>query len=89
MNRAEITTDSINKAIRDLTDKINYRLDQKGHGTFASRHEILGVLKEEFEELSDAVTAKDGMLSVKEELLDIAVGAVFAIACIEQGTLDW
>lgn len=70
-------------------NKILQRLAEKGNGTFSSRHEILGVLQEEFTELEDAV--RDGELTseVRHEIMDIAVGAVFAIACIDAHALDW
>ena len=30
-----------------------------------------------------------GLSCVREELLDVAVAAVFAVACIDAGTMDW
>ena len=88
MKRTQISTDAVLEAVKDLTNKLNYRLNQKGYGTFSSRHEILGVIQEEHNELIEAVTNLD-LSEIKQELLDIAVGAIFAIACINEETLDW
>jgi len=66
-----------------------YRLNQKGTGTFASSHEVLGVVCEEFRELEDAVQGKEGLGNIKDELLDIAVACVFGAACIDAGGLEW
>jgi NTP pyrophosphatase (non-canonical NTP hydrolase) len=86
--RVEITHEQLIDALADLRTKLMFRMAQKGRGTFASRHEILGIIDEEKLELTEAVKSKT-LPSIKEELLDIAVGAVFGVACINQGTLDW
>lgn len=78
----------IGEAITQLERKLSFRLKEKGSGTFKSRHEILGIVTEEHFELIDAV--KSGTLEeVKQELLDIAVGALFGIASIEAKGVDW
>jgi NTP pyrophosphatase (non-canonical NTP hydrolase) len=64
------------------------RLDQKGWGTFSSRHEILGILTEEFHELVEAVKSGDNV-DVQSELVDIAVGALFGAVCIENNGTEW
>jgi NTP pyrophosphatase (non-canonical NTP hydrolase) len=70
--------------------KLEYRLRKKGYGAYASKHEILGILTEEYKELIDAVQSQPvvgGKNSVREELLDIAVGCLFGIASIDCGAI--
>lgn len=88
MNREQITQENIDKAVQDFKEMLEYRLNQKGYGTFASRHEILGVIDTEMIELNEAIEHKN-ISEVKHELLDVAVGAIFGVACINQSTLDW
>lgn len=88
MNRTQITEENIEKAVQEFRSMLKFRLLEKGYGTFASRHEIMGVVQCEVTELDEAIEHKN-MLEVKHELLDVAVGCVFGVACIEQGTLDW
>ena len=64
------------------------RLIEKGDGTAASYHEVLGFITEEYMELIDAVR-KNNVREIKSELIDIAVACVFGVACIDAGTMDW
>ena len=87
-HRQKISLRSLVDADNDVHNKMASRLNQKGYGAWLSRHEILGILQEEYIETVDAV--HDGELDeLKEELIDLAVGCMFGIACINQGTLDW
>lgn len=68
--------------------QINKVLKEKGSGAWLSRHELLGVLTEEYYETIDAVhqgTERELM----NELADVAVTCIFGIACIKKKTLDW
>ena len=87
-HRKIINTSEITSATTDVVDKLYQRLNQKGFGTWLSRHEILGMIEEEKYELTMAVHNGD-LKDVKRELLDIAVGSIFAVACIDAGGLDW
>ena len=69
--------------------KLVYRLQQKGMGSYASVHEILGILKQELEEYNDAVHQRTSENDKVEELKDIAVAAIFGIASIRSGGIDW
>jgi NTP pyrophosphatase (non-canonical NTP hydrolase) len=82
MPRAQVTKQEIEKAFDFVKKALEGRLMQKGDGAFASHHEIYGVLAEEFDELRDELrkNTKDDFAG---ELIDIAVGAVFAIACVK------
>jgi hypothetical protein len=87
--RPEIKLESVEKARILIQQMLIKRLDKKGWGTFAGKHEILGILEEEYTELKDAIhNDKDGIGPVKAELIDIAVGCLFGVACIEQGVIN-
>lgn len=87
-HRPKISYNTLRRVEDEIDQKLNERMVEKGNGAWLSRHEILGIMEEEYTETVDAVHG--GTLEeLKEELKDIAVGAIFAIACIEQGTLDW
>lgn len=88
-HRPQISKETVQRAIDKFAEKLYMRLEQKGYGSWLSRHEILGVITEEaLVEVPEAV--HHGTLEeLREELLDVAVGCVFGVACIDQGTLDW
>jgi flagellar motor switch protein FliM len=86
--RLEITQEQIEQAVMEFRLELNRRLKQKGYGTFASTHEIAGVVDEEHREMMEALHKND-KTHFKAELLDVAVGAVFGVACVNAGTLDW
>jgi len=76
------------KAIDTVRLKLSSRLLEKGCGAFVSRHEIFGIVAEEYDELLEAVRSKS-LECVHDELLDIAVACVFGMACICENTTDW
>jgi len=82
MERTKATFEEIETIVMELQRKIAARLLNKGLGVFASNHEILGILTEEFHELVDAVKS-DVSLEVRHELFDIAIGAMFGIVSID------
>ncbi len=88
MNREQITSNNIERALNNISIHTNYTLQEKGKGTFSSIHEILGVLEEEYSEIKEAVH-KNNYKAIELELLDLATTCQFAIACINSGTLDW
>lgn len=88
MDRPKITVQGRNKATDDVGWKVIARLKEKGDGAFVSRHEVLGVVVEEYAESLSAVqngTQDD----VYDELLDIAVACVLGMACMHDNSLDW
>ena len=88
MKRTQIPKKEIEQGIEDFKESLMLRLREKGYGSFASIHEILGVVQEEVKELIDAVHQNDHQ-TIEKELIDIAVGCVFAAICVNSGTLDW
>lgn len=83
-----ITADQIKQAFTVVQKKMQERLNQKGYGTFASLHEISGVITEEYFELIDDVR-RESVIGTREELLDIAVDAIFGVACIQADAVEW
>lgn len=86
--RQEITQEQVNEGLTDFRKKMTIRLEQKGMGTLASSHEILGIINEEVYEMEMAVHKND-LEGLQEELLDIAVGAIFGYICLKNKTVDW
>ena len=87
-DRPQIEADDINIAISKLQKEVARRLNEKGKGSFTSRHEILGVITEEYHELVKAVEVQP-LTEVEDELFDLAVGAVISAACVMAGKVDW
>ena len=92
MDRPEVEQDIIEMALDRLKKKLAYRLEQKGRAAWVSTHEIKGLVDEEIDELKDACH-KNNILDFEEELLDIAVAAVFGLASIYKlggsERIDW
>lgn len=79
MQRPEISDESILKAIEFLTRELARRMEQHGRGAFASAHESLGDLTEEYYELIGAIQSND-VVKIGEETADVAVSALWALA---------
>jgi len=80
--RPELTMEEVRQAVEVFEDALMMRLGEHGYGAFSSIHEVLGVVDEEHGEMKDAVRDND-LDQVAQELLDIAVPAVFGYACIK------
>ena len=87
-HRVQITESQLRDAEQTVEFWLRRRLDEKGWGAWVSRHEILGFLTEEYTEMTEAVHSKSEQ-EIRAELVDIAVGCEFAIACINADALDW
>ena len=85
--RQEITAEHLLEAMRVFEAELLRRIEQHGNGTFVSHHEILGIMTEEYKELTEAVQAND-LVQVSKELMDLAVPAVFGYACIFAGYVE-
>ena len=84
-NRPAVSEDQVLNGLSHIRVALERRLAEKGHGSYASRHEILGILVEELDELRDAVRldGSDGYIQFQKELMDIVVGAAFGFICLE------
>ena len=88
-HRRQITPDQLNNAIDETINLLMWRLNEdKGWGAWLSRHEISGFLTEEYDEVKAAVH-NGSFAEIKCELMDVAVGCIFATACINAETMDW
>lgn len=87
MSRSQLTEEQVMAAVEKTLEKLKFRLNQKGYGTFSSRHEILGVITEEYKEFVDAVHSKN-YDEMKSEIMDLAVGCIFGLACFDAETID-
>lgn len=86
--RRQLSNADLDRAMTLIRQACKRRLEQKGRGTLASRHEILGMVTEEYIELNDAV--REGTQDdVVRELEDIATACYFGIASIKGGKVDW
>lgn len=87
-HRLQVSEQKVGEAVAMVRNHLFRRLEAKGFGTWVSRHEILGFLTEEYHETIEAVhsgTEQD----IKAELIDVAVGCIFGVACIDVNGLDW
>ena len=93
MNRVKLSEEAINRVFNNLKLKFVANLHEKGEHCLISRHEIYGVVAEEFNELTMCLHGQfrcDGPIRrFKEELIDIAVAAALGAASIEMKGLDW
>lgn len=89
IGRPQVHDGYLNQATEDAKSHLYRCLDKHGYGTFSSRHEILGVLMEEFQEVVDAVRNDPDNERLALELLDVAQVAIFGYACIKAGTIEW
>ena len=81
MDRPEVEQDIVQITLDRLNDKLTHRLHHKGRAAWISTHEIKGIVDEEMDELKDACHRND-ILDFEEELLDVAVAAVFGLASL-------
>ena len=87
-NRTQIEDDAIELAINYIRKKLTDRLREKGRGVFISKHEMLGVITEEYDELIEAIRDDTTGSHLFDELMDMAVASIFSLACIYQEEKD-
>lgn len=89
MSRQMLKPKDLMEAITGIDKKMKFRLKQKGGRTYASVHEAYGIIAEEHKELLDAIHENEGHDAIVEELNDIAVACVIAIASIKSVSVHW
>jgi hypothetical protein len=82
--RPDVPAAAVERALKYVTSELYRRLNEKGWGAFVSCHEIVGIIDEEFDELKEAVHDNVEVSAVLSELADIAVPAIFGIACLDE-----
>lgn len=81
--RNTVSDYDIRACMRTIEARLNMRLEQKGKHTFASNHEALGIVTEEYHEYVAAVQSNKTE-DVRNEILDVAVAALFGVI-----SMDW
>lgn len=87
--RHQLNMDDLGCAIDEVSEKLILRAEQKGLGVMTSNHEIYGIIRQETGEYEEAIHKKLSDQEKIEELKDIAVAAIFGIASIQSGGVDW
>lgn len=87
--RQQLTNSQIDKALQELIEKYYFCVEQKGRGAMASNHEIFGIVRQESSEYESAIHQRLSDEEKIQELLDIAVAAIFGVASIRSGGVDW
>jgi len=87
-DRIEVSEDALKISIDDIRTKTKFRLMEKGTQSFASTHELLGIITEEYQELIEAIKLNN-ISNIQKEVLDLAVACNFGLACFNQGTLNY
>lgn len=88
MDRPQITVIDLDIAMKEVQLWMNKRREEKGSGSYSSTHEMRGVIDEEILELKEAMHAKD-YDAITHELKDVIIGAIFGLACLKSGKLQW
>lgn len=86
--RKPLTELAIARVLEIVEKRLKQRIKEKGPHGLASFHEGLGLLAEEYHELMDAARSNDNGL-IRYETEDIAVAAIYILASMDSGTLDW
>jgi NTP pyrophosphatase (non-canonical NTP hydrolase) len=80
----DVTDAELERAAAAAYAALKARMQQKGRRPYHGKHEMLGVLTEEYFETVEAVHSKQHA-RIREELLDVAVTAIFGIASADAG----
>lgn len=86
--RADVPKEMRDMAIALVAQRMEQKMKQYGERTFISSHEIYGIMAEEMAEYLDAVR-NGNQHAIKDELIDIAVAAVFGLASAINEQMDW
>jgi len=86
--RPQLDANDFNLTFTQLQKKMRDRLNEKGKGILISRHEMLGIIAEEYNELLRAVES-GSLADVEDELVDIAVAGIVSLASLKTGGVQW
>lgn len=75
----KVPPEEVDAAIERALKALKRRIKEKGNRPYRSRHETYGIIAEEHFELLLAMQKNDGE-NYKDELVDIAVAAIFGLA---------
>lgn len=80
IQRRDVLPGDLEGATMAIIDDLNRRLQKHGNGAYASKHEAFGVVAEELDELKEALRDDSRPWRFDEELRDVAVACIFALA---------
>lgn len=82
--RAIVTKGTVCSALRKLARKVEAEVAKKGRGAFMTSAEIVGAVTEEYDEMKEAVHAKNRQ-ATREELYDVAIAAMWGVVSMDAG----
>jgi NTP pyrophosphatase (non-canonical NTP hydrolase) len=85
MQRPQVSDEAILKCIELVIQGMGKKIEKHGRGAWMSRHETYGILAEEVDEVLEELRGNDNH-KFAEELVDIAVVAIFGIASMVAGS---
>ena len=102
-NRNAVTNEDIAQGLIDLRNTLERRLAQKGNHCWMSRHEVLGIITEEYHEVVEEVRkscqkkelrsrpgdSRPLITNLEHELLDLAVAAIYGYINVKGGHTQW
>lgn len=77
MKRLYVSEDDLQTGIRILEQSLNKRIGEKGSGAFVGKHEILGIITEEYHELVEVIKNDTNQEEFSNELMDIIIAAIW------------
>ncbi len=88
MERKQYTEQQMGKLITDISVALAIRTKEKGMHCLVSRHEIMGIVNEEYTELKQAMR-ENAACFIKAELTDLIVACTLGLLSLECNALDW
>lgn len=85
LNRLEITDAQVLKALEIITLRTGDRMAEHGKFAHASKHESVGIIMEEVQEMLEAMRLKDTKPFV-DEVVDVIVAGVWTLASVIAGS---
>lgn len=85
LNRLEITDEQVLKALEIITLRTGDRMKQHGKLAHASKHESVGIIMEEVQEMLEAVRLDDTKPFI-DEVVDVVVSGVWTLASVIAGS---
>lgn len=85
--RSRITQADIDSLVDEFRAQLHRRIQRKGDGCLISRHEVLGVVTEEYLELGEVVHS-GSLARVREESWDVAIAGAIGAVSIDKG-VEW
>jgi hypothetical protein len=79
----KVTQENIDKAFAFLHERFQAKLEKHGNNCWHGRHECIGIILEEFDELREALRDDINKEHFEYELMDVALSCVYGLACLK------